>query len=313
LSVIADFDHCADRIGSELKSALGSDLSQAVAMANSIKVDIQNRSESDLQTLLPNRLTACRTLYARLKSRWAESGVREAAWLDFVEACRDAATDYDVIAVQRAVFWQLIRAGDYPPDEVSRLLAYALSGVEFYITQVRLWLGDITDSQVTWPPPASDAGLTEDQLLTLCARILTQTPNPGHHIVWIAFNRTGLGGSNREVGPVSFWNCEWVRSVLEHQGPNLDELPDELRNTDGYFRYQDLPEDRDVMLVRVDLGNGAFTDPVRLAAEQAEAVVALAGFRIGKVVGVGSMVIWHSSTVESEAPAHSARLGEMMT
>jgi hypothetical protein len=165
---------------------------------------------------------------------------------------------------------------------MSRLLAGILGDVGFDVTEARLWLGDITDAEVVRTIPSADAGLTEDQQLALCERILTKPPISAHHVVWIAFNHAGPGSSNVTVGPVSFWGCEWVRLVLaDGTGPNIESIPPELRATDGLFDYEMLPQERDVMLARVDLGVGAFTDPIRIASEQAEAIVALASFPTG--------------------------------
>lgn len=87
----------------------------------------------------------------------------------------------------------------------------------------------------------------------------------------------------REMGTVvSFWDGEWVRGVLELGGPNLEQIPEELKAPDSLFKPRDLPDGQDIRLARVDLGRTARTDPVRAAAEQVEAVVALASFHVGE-------------------------------
>lgn len=146
---------------------------------------------------------------------------------------RDEATSDQTLALRRDLFWELLRAGDYGPEEMSRLLAAVLSDSEFFITEARLRLGDITEGDLACPPPDRDAGLTEDRQLALCQRLLTKPPAPGHHVVWVAFDRAGPGNAHLEVGPVSFWSCEWVRAVLEQGGPNVQHIPEELEATDG--------------------------------------------------------------------------------
>lgn len=91
---------------------------------------------------------------------------------------------------------------------MSRLLAAVLSDSESFITEARLWLGDITEGDLAWPPLDRDAGLTEDQQLALCQRLLTKPSAPGHHVVWVVVDRAGPGNAHLEVGPVSFWSCE---------------------------------------------------------------------------------------------------------
>lgn len=282
ISAIDDFCHSASRVGPMLKNFLASDLTQAIVTARSIEAVLNANTEPVLKSLLPGRLPADRMIYSSLKARWPDSASRVAAWQDLVAACRDSATSFDELAIRRDLFWRLIREADFAPEQISQLLAGVLSDIEFYVSQAQLWLEDITEDQVAWPRSANDAGLTDDGLLALCERILIKAPASAHHIVWIAFDHAAPGRAKVDIGgAVSFWNCEWVRDVLKQEGPNLDSIPPELRAKDGLFRYTALPEGRDVVLARVDIGTGAFTDPVRIATEQAEAVVALAGFQLG--------------------------------
>jgi hypothetical protein len=283
LSAVADFRSGANQIGPILKSVLGVQLSQTLAMVVSIKASIENNSPKALATLLPARLKADQVVYAYFKRRWTEPAVRAAAWQDFVEVCRDEEASFDTLAVRHDLFWQLVQAADYAPNEIDQMLAYVLSDIAFYVARGQWRLGDITDDQLmALRPDGTEAGLTEGERLAICQRIIIQPPAVGHRIVWIAFNQAGPGTGIHKMGPVSFWDGEWVRAVVEHGGSNLHHIPSELRMKEGFFRYQDLPEGRDVILARVDLGVGAFTDPVRVATEQAESVVALAGFRTGE-------------------------------
>ncbi|HTU74517.1 MAG TPA: hypothetical protein VMG38_13460 [Trebonia sp.] len=174
---------------------------------------------------------------------------------------------------------------------MSRLLATVLGDSTIGVTEARIWLGDMTEADVAWPwvgqEPGpicdADAGLTLDEQLALCHRLLTMPPAPGHHVVWIAFDHAGPGNARLPVCTVSFWDCKWVKEVLQVQdpNPNLDSIPLELKADQRLFRPEFLPDSKDVRLTRVDLGPGSWTDPVLVAAEQAESVVALAGFHVG--------------------------------
>lgn len=281
LSVLADLKYSASQLGPHLRATLSGDLGAAIATAESLTADLMNSSASHLASLLPTRLVSDRQVIAGLSARWPEADVREAAWNDLADACRDEAAEYETLALRRNLFWELIRAGDYGPDQMSRLLAAVLSDSEFHLVEARLWLGDISEDDVTWPRPDGDAGLSDDEQLALCARLVSKQPAPGHHVVWVAFDRAGPSSFHKQVGPVSFWNPEWLQAVLEQGGPNLPHVPAELKDSDGFFKPDVLPAEREVRLARVDLGPGVFTDPVRLAGEQAEAVVALAGFHVG--------------------------------
>lgn len=281
LSALADFKFSVTQLGPRLGAALGDELAAALTAADSLGADFANFSGKDLGSRLSARRGGDQAVFVQLSDRWAEADIRVAAWSDLADACHDEATGDETLAIRRDLFWDLIRAGDYGADQMSRLLAGVLSDSEFHLVEARLWLGDINEQDVTWPRPDGDAGLTDDEQLTLCARLVTKHPASGQHVVWVAFDRAGPSGTHLQVGPASFWSPEWLRAVLEQGGPNLQHVPDELRGSDGFFRPDALPADRDVRLARVDLGPGVFTDPVRLAGEQAEAVVALAGFHLG--------------------------------
>jgi len=284
LSVIADFMWSVKGIGPHLRGALGAELSQVVATAESLRRSIEGDKPAALRKQLPSRLPTDRRIYVSFKSRWSEPAVRDAAWQDFEDACRDEATSYDVLAMRRDLFWHLVRTADYDVERMSTLLAGVLSDFEFYVANARRWLGDVPDDQYMAPGPMeTPAGLTEEQRRTLCRRILTRQPVYAHRVVWIAFDRAGRGTGVRELGAVSFWENPLVCAALQGNGPPWDSIPAELRAAGVKLSPADLPASQDIIWARVDLGPGAFADPVSLAAEQAESVVALAGFHVGEL------------------------------
>jgi len=280
VSAINDFKHSARQIGPRLKRALRPDLRIALDTADSLRADVQSKNAKFLKTHLPQRLPDDQAVYTAFKGRWSEPAIRLAAWQDFVAACEDETTDYDTLAQRRDLFWQIIRTADYDPERLSNLLAGALTDYELYLNDARRRLGDLTDEQFSMPNPIDTvAGLTEDERLTLCERLITLEPIKAHRIVWLAFDRAGRGTGVQDLGAVAFWEDSLVRETLSANGPKWDGVPSELRATHVKLGPGDLPESQDVIWARVDLGFGAFTDPVRLATEQAESVVGLAGFR----------------------------------
>ena len=157
-----------------------------------------------------------------------------------------------------------------------------LSGINWYVTDAQLWIGDITDEQFAVPRPVDQAaGLTERQRLALCQRLVTQQPQQAHRVIWLAFDRAGPGTGLHELGAVTFWHSELLHAILKGgNSPDWESrIPRELQAARATVVAADLPVGPDITLARVDLGNGAFTDPAPIAAEQAESVVALAGFR----------------------------------
>ena len=282
LSAITDFTQSARQIGPRLKTALKPELRRALDTADSLRAGIQSKGPAVLKTHLPSRLSADHAVYAAFKSRWTEPTVRGAAWQDFVEACRDETVSYDAIALRRDLFWHLMRAAGYDPQRLSQLLSGVLADIDWYVTDAQLWIGDIADEQFSAPRPMDQAaGLTETQRLALCQRMVTQQPKQAHRVIWLAFDRAGPGTGLHELGAVTFWHSELLQAILKDGvSPSWESrIPRELQSAQVAVVSPDLPTGPDITLARVDLGNGAFTDPVRIAAEQAESVVALAGFR----------------------------------
>ena len=205
------------------------------------------------------------------------------AWNDLREACHDPAVTWEALSLRRELFWQLVREGDHDAEQMSRRLVGVLANEAFQVSLARLWLGDISEDEVPRPLPVTDAELTEMQQLELCERLLTKPATRGHYVVWIAFDLAGHGRYTQDVGPVSFYKAQWLQLALSQRGQPVGmPVPSELRSTEGFVRPSDLPDGAGEVLARVDLGTGAWTNPVRVATEQAEAVVALAGFNIGE-------------------------------
>jgi hypothetical protein len=98
---------------------------------------------------------------ARLSALWPTAEVREAAWDDLIEACRDITVSYGTLAIRRDIFWQLMEAADHDVDWMSNLLPGVLGDAAFYIAQARFWLGDTTATDAVLPQPNHAAGLPE--------------------------------------------------------------------------------------------------------------------------------------------------------
>jgi hypothetical protein len=270
-SAIADFHHAAAQVGPHLQAALSLDLATALTATTGLPGPDP----------APRRATAQAEITG-LRARWADPTVLEAAWLDVADACRDPRTPYTTIAVRRDLFWQLVRAADRNTRDLRSGLTGILEDSALGIHLVRVRLGEIpTPEPGGWPGRDDAAGLDENTRLDLCRRLLTASTGYGHHVVWVAFDRARLNGVMQTVGPITFYRGDWVRGNLENSGPNLDQVPAELTNPDSSFDFRLLPEGDRIVLARVDLGSGTFTDAPRLAAEQAQAVVALASFHAG--------------------------------
>lgn len=288
-SALADFQQSAGQLGPELRRVLGSHLRTAVSAVTSLKADFGSSANSSMPGVLGARRRLDSRRLARLSAHWELTETRVAAWEDLISACRSPAGRFEALALRRDLFWRLVQAGGQGTGQLGRMLAGVLRDNGYDVAEARVWLGDIGYSDMPRPWPPQPAGLGEAGQMGLCTRLLTQPPRRGDYVVWIAFDHAGPPDTaQKTVGRISFWDCDWVRENLRKgSGPGFDAIPSELKLTPRFLRPDDLPGDagaggtRDVRLVRVALGPGAWTDPVRVAAEQAEAVIAIASFEIG--------------------------------
>lgn len=280
-SAIADFQHSVGRLGPGLRAVLGTDLAAAVSAVGQLDAGITS-NEDRTRALLQARRTSDQQLLNQLSARWAQPQTRVGAWSDIREACHDPGVTWEALCFRRELFWQMVREGDHDAEQMSRHLAGVLGNGAYEVSLARLWLGDISEDKVPRPLPAAGAALTEMQQLELCERLMTKPAAQGHYVVWIAFDLAGHGRYTQDVGPVSFYKAQWLQHALSQRGrPGATPVPGELQSTEGFIRPSDLPDGAGEVLARIDLGQGAWTDPVRVATEQAEAVVALASFNIG--------------------------------
>lgn len=270
-SALADLGAAADLVGPRLATVLGRDLRAAIAATGALPGADPTPGRPAAQAAL-----------AGLRARWTDSAVVEAAWLDIADACRDPGIPYETIAARRDLFWQLIRAADRNAPELGSALAGVLDDHAMDVMTAQIQLGDILSPDPNGSPkPGELAGLSEAERMDLGRRILTAATSSGHHVVWVAFDRASLGGMIETVGPIAFYDGRWVYEILKDKGPNFSQLPPELTNPDSWVDQEYLPDGSRVVLARVDLGTGAFPDAPRVAAEQAQAVVALASFHAG--------------------------------
>ncbi|WP_433358828.1 hypothetical protein [Streptosporangium sp. CA-115845] len=270
-SAIKDFTDAVTRLGPDLQAALQPELQTA----HDCLAGFPGASNA------PDRQPPRTALHA-LQQRWADPLVLEAAWRDLLAACRDEHATYDLIAGRRDLFWRLAQFTGRHPRELSSELCMVLDGSAFDVTCAKVTLGDIA------PAPADDdwgegeqvSELSEGEILELCRRLLLQPPEKARHVVWLAFTNAVPPLVVQDIGPVTLYEGEWLRARLKDGFPQLlHGLPAELTAGHSQFRFQDLPEGGDTVLVRVDLGEEVFADAVHVARERIHALVGLARFR----------------------------------
>ncbi len=234
----------------------------------------------------------CRTFTTQGRHELALPDAAVAAFDDLVDAVRAPETPYDLVEVRRSIFEAALESADRSFAAEAGLLAGVLddAALEVRVAQHEL------EGATMGPPPdaAASAGLPFEARLDLCRRLLRRTGTPGHHVVWLAYDRARIRVTwMLEMGPVTFFDWSAVVGALEslaepHAASHLQEVlpPELLGESDGvladmWLRQSETTDMREWVVVRVDLGTGLYADPLGIAQRQLDAVVQLAGFHGG--------------------------------
>jgi hypothetical protein len=203
-----------------------------------------------------------------------------AAWQDLLSAVKNEDTARTDLTFYADTFVSLLRTNDRNVVSTVRLINGVLQDGALTRIEALYFLGELdpADDQA-WPHPNERAGMTSDERIELCERLLTAEPVEHHHVVWLAFDRAALAAHpGVTVGQISFYEADLIRSAVAAGGA-ASPLPDELFA--GRVTEQEIPEGNTTVLARVDLGTCVESDPPRRAAAIAESLVATAVFRTG--------------------------------
>ncbi|MEU8055993.1 hypothetical protein [Microbispora bryophytorum] len=309
LSLLKDFEHSATTLGPETVKELGVVLTSAIATTQSLYTIFGTHRETVAASLFAARHTADQAALSALIQQLESTTVRRSALRDLMAACKDDASSHDIITWRRDLLWDLFRLAKYDLERLSHSFLGVIADRKFAVIDTQVWLGDKDASDFDAHLSLREkAGLSESQRLTLCERLTAAPAITAHHVVWFAYAHASI--DRLDIGPLSFFDGEWVRLTLKEEGPFINQLPAELTDPDSWFTHESLPDVREVALVRVDLGTGTFTDPLQTAREQAEAAVTLAGFRQGDVTwnmlqGYLHAINGHIGGIGAFRPQHS--------
>lgn len=260
-SAIKDFLMAADSLGSKTKQVVQSDLDAIRTLCRPNVGGDQN---------LRAQLSAD---VATLRQTLGSIPALTAAWADLTGVINRKESPMNTVSLRRDTFWAIARAADRNTVELSKWLTSALTGDPFQELSAKLLLGEIEEAD--WNPSAVRASaplVHPKQRLSLAVKLLSAEPTSGIHKVWFAFRRAGLTRTLQHFGSIQVFEAQWLRANLLHGEPFQDEIPSELR---GFEDAESIPDQHDVVIVSIDLGEGTFSDAVRVARERLDAFVGM--------------------------------------
>lgn len=221
------------------------------------------------------RSEALRALRA-LQDGWVAPGVVQAAWDDLTEACSNPDTSDTTVAVRRDVLHALIGSAKRSPDRTLDLVRNVLQDRGYAIHEVRAQLGD-TQRDLIDDSYFGDGGLSDGDRLDLCRRFLGASPRHGHHVVWVGILDVAQQVPVQNQAAIRFYRSSFVQ-MYRREGLLADLRAPELSSSPGSTADWAFG-DTDLMLARVDLGQGAFPDVVAEASRRCRAVLNTVGMR----------------------------------
>jgi len=277
------------------RNSFAADVAQALAQLGPL-VRARTSSASDLASAVQATATSTppdrqrvRDSLAALQGQLREPETAIAAFDDLLDAVRDPANSHLLITARLTVFTEVLELSDRASAEICRILGGVLDDQALEISIARHNLDGSPVS--TAERPDDFAGLPESDRLELSHRYLMRPAQEGHHIVWVAYDdaRVAVQEAWRQpVGMVEFFDGPTLVEKLgkPEAAGNEQSLPEELLTTPG-------PGGRDIDLwpssdyqhwvaARVDLGTAAYSNPIQVGRDQADAVVAVAAFNAGK-------------------------------
>ncbi|MFJ8470520.1 hypothetical protein [Kitasatospora sp. NPDC094011] len=268
-SVIADFAFTTSRLPGRARSVLGvplADLSLALGQLPEAQGEVRARAV---------------VLAGSLDTALASTQLLGALWNDLVEMVQGPAEADDVIGIVR-MLRILLHRSNRDADRLFQVATGILYDQATAIRSARVLLGeqDGLDRSPKGLPNfyTQPAGLPHSERADLCRRVLEILPRDAHHIVWHAFDNARIGQMVQEFGPVTLYHRDWLYGTIVENGPHKHALPAEISSPDADFPADLLPEGRDVVIARVDLGVRARAVASVDSRLQARSLVAAASF-----------------------------------
>jgi len=153
--------------------------------------------------------------------------------------------------------------------ELAEVLDDSLSQI-----QLSRHLLDETPLPTEWDHEAK-AGLTTDERIQMCRRLLDHGSTHGHYVIWLAYEQAKFGRDILAAGPITIFNGPAFVSG-QIGSVDKDAVLAALHRDDHESFYENWPPGDDWVAVKVDLGTGRFADPLKTAEDQADALILLA-------------------------------------
>jgi hypothetical protein len=265
-AAVADLTHAAGQLGLAVRQQLDPRLSELLATLSTPP----NVNAAD-------RIARAARLAEELLLQTDSGQLLPAAWQDLLGSVREG-VGFDAVDERRCLLHVLLRRSQRQTERLCHQLAGVMRDDAMSVQWAQVQLGDLDATALQRDLVGPAAGWSTQARADLCERLVAAPPSTAHHVVWHAFRRATTSSMVEEYGPVTLYNGEWLRGNLLNDGPYKSSLPAEATADDSFFPTEMLPEGKDVVMARVDLGFGARADAPADSRVLVQSLILAAGF-----------------------------------
>lgn len=174
-----------------------------------------------------------------------------ACWRDLTAACQDINRPKTELDILRDTFWDCLKLRDAATGSfgVGSRLMYVLRDNQQEIGAIRARLDNTEQPTSDIASIRRKAGLSADDRLELCERVLAADPDLADNVVWLRIRDASLNGVTADYGVVQLYDSQWLHGNLFGESrPYFDTLPTELRDSRNYPSEHDFPDEANWVL-----------------------------------------------------------------
>ncbi|MGW4411950.1 hypothetical protein ACWEJ6_48640 [Nonomuraea sp. NPDC004702] len=274
-SAMQDYDHAAKQgLGTKAKNVLSAELAHVQRVLTPLRAGGWSGDREPARSAL-------RALLGKLD----DHEVLRAAWRDLWSKIDKKQTSAEAIAPLRDVFLELARRTGHSLEfgsDFIALLQGVLADDSSAVAAMKSALGDILTveaGQQDEDPPAP-AGLTIDERNALCERFLALPAPTSWHAVWLVYEKASMRVISAGLGDISFFSSEYVPNDAQAASAKCSSYARNWTTTDGKV-LAEMPHRQGLVNVRVFLPARLYADPVTVARDHVDALVAVGKFHAG--------------------------------
>ncbi|MEU4234403.1 hypothetical protein AB0F17_59860 [Nonomuraea sp. NPDC026600] len=302
-SAVQDYDHAVQQgLGTKAKDILSVELADVQRALTPLRAAGWSGDREPARSAL-------RALLGRLD----DHEVLQASWRDLWSKIDDKRTSAEAIAPVRDVFLELAHRAGHSLEFGSEFIA-VITGVladdSWAVTAMKYAIDEVLTAEAGQQDgdPLAAAGLTIDERNALCERFLALPAASSWHAVWLVYEKASMPVLFAALGDISFFSSQYVPDDAQAASAKCSSYARNWTTMDGKV-LAEMPHRQGLVNVRVFLPARLYADPVAVARDHVDALVAVGKFHAGIGHGDWRLAEGHTHIGHARSTEHRFRLG----